>query len=351
VTFARQPALGLAGLFLVLPVALLLGVAAGAEEPSLLVLGPLSTFALPVVAMIAFWWEDWPGSRLRPGWSGLADTLLVVVAALVLTMAGQLVVGRLDLQGIFDPTPGPGHSPTFPATMPLAAAAFVVMLQVTLVMEGWPLRGLGRFTSGGAALAVSWAIAIALYLLLVDFDAPAGAGLHDRSGPLSGGELAALLVSIGVWQVCFYVALRGWPFGGIETRWVRLLSANAVVLAGGLVTYFALHDLAGFEPATIGAAGGAFIAAGLAAGLLYDGWAEDLFGPTRGRAVTLASVVVVAAALYVLLMAYAHSIQWTRVEAEDWVAYIGLNAIGLGVILHVAIGHRWPFSEPPPRSP
>src|SRR5436189_50092 len=62
---ARQPALGLAGLVLVVPVAVVLGAGAGGLEPSLRVLGPLSTFGLPVVAMIAFWWEDWPGTRLK----------------------------------------------------------------------------------------------------------------------------------------------------------------------------------------------------------------------------------------------------------------------------------------------
>src|SRR4051794_4476840 len=62
---ARQPALGLAGLLLVAPVAVLLGVGAGSLQASLRVLGPLSTFALPVVAMIAFWWEDWPGTQLH----------------------------------------------------------------------------------------------------------------------------------------------------------------------------------------------------------------------------------------------------------------------------------------------
>jgi hypothetical protein len=62
---ARQPALGLAGLVLVAPVAVLLGVGAGSLERSLKVLGPLSTFALPIAAMIAFWWEDWPGNGYR----------------------------------------------------------------------------------------------------------------------------------------------------------------------------------------------------------------------------------------------------------------------------------------------
>ncbi len=57
---ARQPGLGLAGLLLVAPVAVLLGVGAGSLQASLRVIGPLSTFALPVVAMIAFWWRTGP---------------------------------------------------------------------------------------------------------------------------------------------------------------------------------------------------------------------------------------------------------------------------------------------------
>jgi hypothetical protein len=44
-----------------------------------------------------------------------------------------------------------------------------------------------------------------------------------------------------------------------------------------------------------------------------------------------------------VLTAYADGLDWTRAEPEDWVAYAGLDAIGAGVILHVAIGKRWPF--------
>src|SRR3954447_21513917 len=122
-----QPALrlGLAGLPLVVPVAWLLAVGDGGAEPSLLVLAPLVTFGLPVVAMVAFWWDDWPGTRLRASWSGWADTLVIAVAAVVLTGVGQAVVARFDLRGIFDPTPGPGHVPAYPVTMPLGGAVFV----------------------------------------------------------------------------------------------------------------------------------------------------------------------------------------------------------------------------------
>ena len=131
----------------------------GHVESSLPVLGPLATFALLAVAMIAFWWNDWPGARLSTPWSGLIDTALVTVAAVVLTIAGQAIVERSDLRGIFEAQPGLGVPTTFPATLALAGAAFTAMLPLSLVCEGWPLRGLGRLRSGIAALAVSWAVA------------------------------------------------------------------------------------------------------------------------------------------------------------------------------------------------
>lgn len=327
-TLARQPALGLAGIALVVPVALLLGLGAGGAEPSVLVLGPLSTFGLPVIAMIAFWWERWPGTTLRAG-SGWADTVLVIAAAVALTMVGQAIVGHLDLRGIFEPRPAPVHAPTFPTTMPIAAAAFVAMLELTLVTEGWPLHRLGQVRAGVAALVVSWAVGLAVYALL------------DRGGVLAGPALGALLVSIGVWQVVLFVVLQGWPLSGMRRAATRLACANASVIGGGWLTYVALHRLAGWRPATISAAGGAIVAGALLVGMLFEGWPgiED----ARGRTLTLASVAVVAAVLYVTLTAYADGLDWTRGEPEDWVAHAALNAIGAGVILHVAIGKRWPF--------
>jgi hypothetical protein len=342
---ARQPGLGLAGVLLVLPVAILLALGAGGAEPSVLVLAPLVTFALPALAMIAFWWEDWPGSSLRPGWSGLVDTVLIAIAAILLAMLGQIIVGRLDLRGIFDPTPGPGHSATFPAAMPLAGAAFVAMLQLTLVCEGWPLRRLGRFAGGIAALVASWAVAIVLYFVAIDFDAPAGSGLADRSGPLAGGDLGALLVLIGVAQVWLFVVWRGWPFAELERRWLRLVSANVVVIGGAWLTYAVVHGLGDVPTATISAAAGSFIAAGLVVGMLFEGSLRPRSPPAQERVATLAGVLLLATGLYLLLRAYADSVNWTRASAEEWVGHVGLNAIGVAVILHVAIGRRWPFGS------
>jgi hypothetical protein len=343
---ARQPTLGLAGLLLVLPVAILLGVGAGGFETSLRVLGPLSTFGLPVVAMIAFWWEDWPGTRLQAPFSGLLNTVLVVVAAVLFTFLGQLVVGHFDLHGIFDPPSGGGHSPTFPATMPLAGAFFVVMLEITLVGEGWPLRRLGRLVSGPVALAVAWGIALTLYLLLVSATPAPGSGLYPRTGgPLPGATFGAILTAIGLWQVSFYVALRGWPFSRIASRVVRLAVANSAVISAGVATYVVMHDALGLTPTLISAVAGSALAAVLLQGMLFDGAPRLANHPGWERLITLGVVTLLAAALYAGLTAIAHQASWTTATPEEWVSYACLDAIGLGVILHVGIGRRWPFTS------
>jgi hypothetical protein len=343
---ARQPVLGLCGLLLVVPVAVLLAVGAGSLQASLRVLGPLSTFALPVVAMIAFWWEDWPGTRLKAPLSGFLNTVLVIAGGVVLTFIGQLVVGHGNLRGIFDSTPGPHSSATFPATLPLAGAFFVVMLQLTLVNEGWPLRRLGRIASGPTAVLAAWAIALTLYLLLIPTHPEPGSGLYLRSGGrLSGAEFGAILTAIGLWQVWFYVALRGWPFAQVTSRAVRLPLANLTVIASGVLTYVALHSAIGLTPPKASAIAGAALAAVLLRGMLFDGLRQSDDNPARGRLILLGTVTIVAAALYAGLTVIAHKALWTTATPEEWVTYACLNAIGLGVILHVGIGRRWPFAS------
>jgi hypothetical protein len=333
-----QPALGLAGITLVVPVAVLLAIGAGGPEPSLLVLAPLVTFGLPVVAMIAFWWDDWPGSRLRPGFSGMFDTLLVILGAVALTMVGQSIAGHLDLRGIFDPTPGPGHAPTSPATLALGGAAFVAMLQITLVCDRWPLQRVDPYLGGVIALVAAWAIALVLYFALLDFGPPAGSGLRERSGPLEGAELGSLLVLVGAWQVWFYVGWRGWPFTAIARRGPRLLVGNAVVIGGAVATYGLLHGVASVRAPAITAVAGTAIAAWLLTGMLFESllWIR---GPAaRRRMAITAATAVLAVVLYLLLRTYADGVDWTRGSREDWI---------VGVILHVAIGRRFPFAARP----
>ncbi|MGI5146323.1 hypothetical protein ACQEVC_08025 [Plantactinospora sp. CA-294935] len=348
----RQPRLGLAGLSFVVPLFFLLAFGAGDAESSLLVLGPLTTFALPVISMIAFWWQDWPGSVLRAGWSGATDTILAAVGGLGLTVAAQAIVGRVDLRGVFDPHAGPGHGATFPTTLALGAGTFVAILQLTLVTEGWPLRRFGRIRSGVATLGLCWAVAVAAYLLVVNLDeVPAAVreadGLRNPGGPLSAQTYGALLITLGVWQVVPFVALRGWPFCRLHRRGPRLLFGNAGVIAGTAGTFVLLTQVAGWRPDQITAIGGTVIAGALLVAMLFEGWPATRFGPTFGRLCVLLLVAVVAVALYVVLSVYAGRISWVRASANDWIALASLNFLAMGVVLHVAVWHRWPVVAGP----
>ena len=314
-----QPGLGLAGIIFVVPVAVLLGAGLGSLERSLVVLGPISTFALPVIAMIAFWWEGWPGARLRPPLSGLSNTLLVAAGGVALTLAGQAVVAQVDLRGVFDPAAAPADAPTFPATMPLAGAVFVVMLQLTLVCEGWPLHRYAPVEAGFAALALAWLAAAALYLGLV------------RAGAMSGRAFGDAMVCVGALQVVFWVVLHGRPFAAIAARGRRLATANAVVIAGGCLASEAVDSTVA----------GCVVAAGLAVGMLFEGWLDS-------PGANLVAVAVLSAVLLAGLQTISGAGTWSKAEPDEWTSYAALNAIGAGVLLHVAIGRRWPFA---PRSP
>ena len=54
--------------------------------------------------------------------------------------------------------------------------------------------------------------------------------------------------------------------------------------------------------------------------------------------------MLLGAALAVLLTAYADGRHFSRATPDEWVAHVGLNAIGVSVILHVAVGQRWPIA-------
>jgi hypothetical protein len=320
VAIEGQPRLGLVGLVVVVPIAALLALGAGGAEGSVLVLGPLVTFSLPLVAMVAFWWEDWPGTTQRPSWSGWSDTVLIAAGAVVLTGLGQVAVGHLDLRGIFAPSPGAGHVPTFPATMPLAAAAFIAMLELTLVGEGWPLRARPRLSAGLLALVSAWAVALVVYFAL--------AGVR--------AELGTPLILIGASQALFYVAWRGWPFSLIARRSRRLPCAHVVVIAAGLLTYLVFHGVVGVSTEPLAAYAACFVAAALMLGMLLEGWLTP--------SVTLIAAVAFAAVLALALYAVAGSLRFTHASADAWVTHVALNALGASVLLHVAIGRRWPFA-------
>jgi hypothetical protein len=346
---AAQPWLGVGGLLLAAVVFFALALGTGTTETSLLILGPLSTFALPAVAMVAFWWNDWPGSRLSTPWTGLIDTVLVVAASVVLTIAGQAIVERSDLRGVFEANPGRGVPTTFPAALALAGAAFTAMLQLSLVCERWPLGGIGRLRSGIAALALSWAVGVGAYFLLVNTGAVPGAeraaaGLRNPGGPIPAPDFGSALIAVGVWQAVFFIALRGWPVNTITRRSGRLLAGNALVIGAGVLTYLAFRNLAGWQPTAVSAVCGCVISAALIVAMLFGGWPASQLSAAPGRALTLGLTALVALALNRALAAYANSVHWTKATPDDWITTAALSFIGAGIILHVGIGLRWPFA-------
>ena len=105
---AAQPWAGLGGLLLATAGFFALALGTGSTTTSLLILGPISTYALPAVAVIAFWWNDWPGARLTRPWTGLTDTILAAAAAVALTLAGQAVTRAARRPGSIRGLPRPG---------------------------------------------------------------------------------------------------------------------------------------------------------------------------------------------------------------------------------------------------
>lgn len=307
----HEPLRGLAGLGFVIPVTALLSVGAGGAVHTLTVLAPVITFALPIIAMIAFWWEDWPGILLPRPWSGLYDTAVVVAGGVVLTLLGQLLAH--------------GRPP-----LPLAGGIFTIMLQLTLVCERWPVGGLGRLRSGIAAVALCWALGLTAWLVLV------------RSGAVDAEDYGAWLTSIGAWQMLCYVALRGWPFARIDRRSVRLPLANATVLACGWGSYLLADDVLGWPGTRIAAVAGAMIGSILVVSMLFEAWPAIRFARARGRAVAVALAIVLTASLVWLLPMLAHVLGVPRARAWSWTTQVTLNALSTAVILHVAVWRRWP---------
>jgi hypothetical protein len=347
---AAQPWLGLGGLLLGAVVFFALALGTGSTATSLLVLGPLATFALPAVAMVAFWWNDWPGSRLATPWTGLIDTVLVAAAAVVLAIVSQAIAERPDPRAAFEAFPRAGVPHTFPVTLALAGAAFTAMLQLSLVCERWPLAGMGRLRSGVAALALSWAAGIGAYFLFVNLDALPAAeraadGVHNPGGPVAAPDFGSALIAVGVWQALLFIALRGWPVNRITQRWRRLMAGNAAVIGPGALTYLVLRDLAHWRPDAIGAVCGCVISAVLIVAMLFEGWPAGRLPAAAGRVLTLALTAVVAVALNRGLAAYADGVGWIRATPEDWITTAALSFIGAGIILHVGIGLRWPFAH------
>jgi succinate dehydrogenase/fumarate reductase cytochrome b subunit len=123
------------------------------------------------------------------------------------------------------------------------------------------------------------------------------------------------------------------------------MAGNALVLGLGAATFLLLRHLAHWQPDAISAACGCVIGAALIVAMLFEGWPAARLRPWPGRALTLALTALTAAVLYRSLAAYADSVHWANATPDDWITTAALGFISAGLILHVAIGLRWPIAR------
>ena len=352
---AAQARAGLLGLPIVAVGVLVLGIVPGGPQTALETVGPIATFALPVLAASALWWQGWPANGLRQPLAGLVNLVLIIVGGILLTILAQAVVGHVDLTGMFS-TP-PQGSPTFttwPWTMPLGVLVFVATLQFTFVNEGWPLRRLSGVAGGFLVVLASWIVGLVVYFLVVNWDllpvpAREAIGLGNPAGPVSGLELLGWLAIVTAFQVLFYIGLGGRPTSSIRNPAARIAAANVFVIGGGWLTWALLAKALGWETPTIAALGGSVAAAAVLSAILFDSWPAFSVGDAGARlALTALQIAVVSAVLFFGLRALGNALQvWDRDPVELWVTVSNLNFIAATAIAHVAVFHRWPISSAP----
>ena len=105
--------------------------------------------------------------------SALVNLIMFAVVSLVLTGILQAIAGNFDFGALFSDG---GTFPTFPFLVPVAAAAFVTMLQLTFVCGRWPLDKMKPVPAGFCALLICWGVALLLYFTVCNWnDIPAPA--------------------------------------------------------------------------------------------------------------------------------------------------------------------------------
>lgn len=358
-----QPAVGVVGVLVALTLCLVLGVLIVPID-SLQILGAVTTFSLPVLIASALWWHGWPASGSSRVASGLLNTALIAGFAVVLTALAQVIVGRGDLAHLLSSTPavaGPGHAappfPSFPWTLPLAALIFLAMIQLTFVCDRRPLRRLGTPGAGIAAIALSWIVGLVAYELLTNWNAvlppvaQAALGLSNPGGPVGAFNLLGWTLSVAVWSVVLFIPLRGRMFARIGSVPARLVAGNATTLALGWGMFLLLSGPLGLTVPEIAAGCGAVIAASLVAALIFEGWpARRLHGAVARDGALLATIALLAAALFIVLKALGDArTSWPPADPVYlWITVCALNFVAAGSILWYGVWRRWPVAAPAP---
>ncbi len=328
----QQPFVGLAGLPIAMALLAVLLFAYGNPATTQRVFGVLSLYALPGAVVIALWWEDWPGSKMRPWWSGLVDTTLIAASGIAFALLAQMVIqGELDPPRLMGGTINPPHGSPSPSLLPLGIAVFTVMLQLTLVTEGWPLRRLGRVKGGLAALGISWIAGFVIEQGLVG------------TGAVEGEKFAAVLAFVAAIQVIGWVVLRGASTAWIPTRAVRLVAGNLATICLGWGAYVLLRLVVNND-VVVSALGASVVGAGLVVGMLFEGWPIDRLPSVAGHLCAVAETIALALVSFGVSTALAGTFGIPFTDVAGWSVY-ALNSVATATIIHVGVFRRWPVAN------
>ena len=348
---AMQPLVGFLTLLIVGIIWVLLSVAFGAPQ-SLETIAASSTFWLPVLIVVAAWWHGWPGSltKSRPG-AGIVNTVIFIVAALVLTGIAQVIVGKADFGAIFH---SGGTFPTFPFLIPLAATIFVAMLQLTFVCDRWPFERMKPIPAGLSAFVLCWAIGLLVYFTVINWDflpAPARAamGLRNPGGPVNALDFIAWLICLVPYQIIFFQLLSGWPFREFENKVSRLVTSNVFVVGAGWLTYLFLANVLRWPDTTIiGALGTVAVGVNFSS-MAFEDYPFHHEKPSMARLGLVMNALGMAFLTYFVLQAIGNALAtWTNPPVQLWIGINSLNFIAPMVILVYAIWGRWPLPPPAP---
>jgi hypothetical protein len=329
----------------------LLSIAFGAVR-SLETITASSTFWLPVLVVVAAWWHGWPGCLIksRPG-AALVNLAIFAVGALVLTGIAQVIAGKADFGAIFS---SGGKFPTFPFLIPLAAAIFVTMLQLTFVCDRWPFDRMKPVPAGLCAFVLCWAIGLLLYFTVTNWNAipaPARAamGLRNPGGPVAALDFTGWLICLVPYQIIFFQLLDGWPFRGYASKLTRLVTSNVFVIGAGWLTFLLLHNLFRWSvPTIVGAMAMTAIGVNFTS-MAFEDYPFHHEKPGLARLGLVMNVLGMALASFYILRAIGNAVAtWTNPPIELWIGINGLNFIAPVVILVYAILGRWPLPAPPP---
>jgi hypothetical protein len=348
----RQPVLGLAGLILIAAIVVLVGVLPSPERVPLQVLGPILIFWFPILLGLAFsqlarTGQD-PEARGNRALTGLVTALASLAAAVVLTAVAQLIVGKLDLNGMFSTvdSANPETFTTFPFTLVLGLLVVVAMLQITLLWGAWPVRSLRPQAAGWAALGLSWLIALVVYFFIVNWnsvpaDVRSAIGLRNPGGPWDGPDFLALLFTVMLWQVVFGVLFEGEPFASFRSTGARVWASSAWMVVLGAVTFLIWRHGVHFPNGAVVGIGGAGLASVFVMDPLLGRWPFHRERPGIARFGLLVTALVGTPSVYFFLRATGNETATPPVGL--WIGVCGLGYIGALVVMHVLVWRRWPL--------